>query len=190
MISRLFESAIAKREQALGVTLDYLREIAQVSKTGFLKLALLGPLGNHRKRLPKAAFHLARIVATREEDCGACVQIAVNLAHQDGVPLQYLRATLERHYGELPELLQEVCEFAESVSKGWDCPDARAQVKERLGAEGLAELAFAIAAARVFPTIKRAMGHAQSCSLTGISLNGKYLKQQSLGQGNVGLLAA
>jgi alkylhydroperoxidase family enzyme len=190
MISRLFDHAITKQEQALGVTLDYLREIAKVSKAGLLKLALLGPLGNHRKRLPKAAFHLARIVATQEEDCGACVQIAVNLALRDGVPLQYLRSTLERHYGELPGFLQEVCEFAESVSKGWDHPDARAKINERFGAEGLTELAFAIAAARVFPTIKRAMGYAQSCSVTGSSLNGKYVKQQTSGQGNAGLLAA
>ena len=96
----------------------------------------------------------------------------------------------ERHYGELPGFLQEVCEFAESVSKGWDHPDARAKINERFGAEGLTELAFAIAAARVFPTIKRAMGYAQSCSVTGISLNGKYVKQQTSGQGNAGLLAA
>jgi hypothetical protein len=41
----------------------------------------------------------------------------------------------------------------------------RESLRARLGEEALIELSFAIAAARVFPTVKRGLGYATSCAL-------------------------
>ena len=46
----------------------------------------------------------------------------------------------------------------------------RERVRERYGEEGLVELALGIAAARVFPVVKRALGYATSCALVKVKI--------------------
>jgi alkylhydroperoxidase family enzyme len=163
-VKRIANWAIGREERRLGVSLNYLREIAEVSTAALIKLALLTPFASHRQRLPKTAYHLARLTVTRIADCADCLQIAVNLAVTDGVPRNYLRAVLQDHSDELPPALRETCEFARAVAQGWDAPELRETLRSRYGTEGLAELAFAIASAQLFPTLKRALGHTQTCS--------------------------
>lgn len=164
MINRIIGHLISREEVRLGAGLDYVRDIATESTAGFFKLALLAPFTNHRKRLPKTAYHLAKIVVTRHAGRGSCVQIALNLATRDGVPVHYIRALLDHRNEELPVALQEVCEYAQVITEGRDSEELREKLVARYGREGLAELAFAIASAQVYPTLKRAMGHARSCS--------------------------
>jgi hypothetical protein len=52
-----------------------------------------------------------------------------------------------------------------TVSENVDPTDLRERIRARHGDEGLVELALAIAAARVIPTTKRALGYATSCSV-------------------------
>jgi hypothetical protein len=172
-VKRIANWAIEREERRLGVSLDYLREIANGSSEAMLKIALLAPFASHRKRLPKTAYHLAKIVVSRFVDCGSCVQIAVNLALQDGVPRNYVRAVLQDasvQVRELPFALREVTDYARSVAEGSDNLELRETLRDRYGTEGLTELAFAIASAQMNPTIKRALGHAQSCSLQPVTV--------------------
>ena len=107
---------------------------------------------------------VARIVATRDEDCGTCVQMEVNLARKAGVPAEQLRAVLERRPQDLPPALAAVYGFAESVvTADYDDASWREKVKALYGEEGLVEVALAIASARFFPVTKRALGYAVSC---------------------------
>jgi hypothetical protein len=163
-VKRIASWAIGREERRLGVSLEYLREIAKASTTAMTKFALLTPFASHRRRLPKTAYHLAKLTVSRHTDCGASVQIALNLALNDGVPRNYLRSVVEDHLDELPLALREICEYSRAVAEGWDNPELRETLRSRYGTEGLAELAFAIASAQLSPTIKRAMGHAQTCS--------------------------
>lgn len=173
MLKRFLERAIATEERKLGASLDYLREIAAVSTSGFIKVALLTLFTRHRKRLPRTAHHLAKVAVTRVADCGSSVQMAVNLALADGVPTNYIRAALAQEGArveDLPAALREVCEYARTVAEGWDNPELREMLRNRYGTEGVTELAFAIAGAQVDPTLKRAMGHGQRCSVVPIGV--------------------
>ena len=98
--------------------------------------------------------------------CGPCVQTAVNLAKADGVPADVLRAVLDRRVNDLPEPLRDVYRFAEAVVEvsGEEEP-YRARLRQVFGEAALCELALAIATCRLFPTVKRALGYATSCSL-------------------------
>ena len=66
----------------------------------------------------------------------------------------------------LPPALAQVRAFTNAVVSADYAAVAEVQplVARQLGAEAMVELAMAIAAARSFPTIKRAMGLAVSCS--------------------------
>jgi alkylhydroperoxidase family enzyme len=169
MLRKLILKRLDSEEQALGESLDYLRHIARTSLRAFTKFALFTPLAQHRRKLPVAPYHVARIIATRDEDCGTCVQIEVNLARQSRVPVETLRAVLDRRPSDLPPELADVYHFATAVVEATgEEDDLRERIRERYGEEGLVELALAIATARVFPITKRSLGYATSCALVQV----------------------
>ena len=165
MLRRLALRSVAAAERDLGARLDYLRHLANTSLPAFVKFGLFTPLAQHRTHLPPAPYHLARIAATRHEDCGTCVQIEVTTALKQGVETALVRAAAEGRTDDLPADLAGVVRFAEAVVTQTDDPYLREAARARWGDEGLVELALGIAAARVFPTTKRALGYATACSL-------------------------
>jgi alkylhydroperoxidase family enzyme len=172
MLRRLVLKQLDAEERKLGgVSIDYLRHVARTSLPAFFKFALFTPLAAHRRKLPPDAYHVARLVATRHEDCGTCVQIEVNLARRHNVGAEVLRAAVLERPDELPAPLADVYRFAEAVveAKGAE-GEWRERVRAHYGEEALVEMALGIAAARVFPTTKRALGYATSCALVRVEV--------------------
>lgn len=167
MIRRLILKRLDAMERMLGEPVDYMRHVVRVSLRAFLKFALFTPLAAHGRRLPVNLYHTACFVATRHEDCGTCVQITVNLARRDCVPDNLLSALIAGRTEELPDEARDVYLFTNAVVNLDE--EKAAPLRERLraclGEEALIELSFAIAAARVFPTVKRGLGYATSCAL-------------------------
>ena len=167
----LVDRAIAQQENALRVPLPYLRTIADHSLSAFVKFGLFAPLAQHRKVVPAAPWHLARLAATRAEDCGTCVQVVVNVARNEGVPAETLRTALDD-----PDALtgdeRLGLDFGAAVAENGGGLDAlREQVRERFGEEGLVELSLAVATAQVFPVVKRGLGLAQACALVQVEVD-------------------
>src|SRR5262245_10387374 len=152
-------------ERDLGESADYVRFIVRASLPAFLRFAKVIPLADHRRTLPADAHHIARLVATRDEDCGTCVRIEMRLARRAGVPAEVVRAVVERAPQRLPDALADVYRFTESVvTARYDEELLRARLVERYGDAGLVELALAIAGCRVFPVVKRTLGFATACA--------------------------
>ena len=125
----------------------------------------------HRRVLPVEPHFVAAIVATRDEDCGTCLQVEVNLAKKAGLSPDHLRAVLDRQPDVLPDELADVYRFAEAVVQATYSEDnLRERIRTRYGDAGLVELALAIASARVFPVTKRALGYAKSCAEVQINI--------------------
>lgn len=165
MLRRLIETRISAAERSLGVPADYLRHILRVSLRSFFKFVKIMPLAEYRRALASEPYHVARLVATRDEDCGTCLQIEVNLAKKDGVSPAVLQAVLDSRPDDLPRELADVYHFTQHVvtaSGGED--ELRERIRRRYGEEALVELAMAMAVCRVFPITKRALGYAKSCS--------------------------
>lgn len=171
MIRNLILKRLDKEERALGESVDYVRHIVRISLPAFFKFALFTPLAQHRRKLPPTPYRIARIVATQDEDCGTCVQIEVNLARKEGVPADLIRAVLNNRPEALPPELADVHRFAKAVVEASGQEDElRQRIREQYGEEGLVELALGIAAARVFPVTKRALGYATSCALVEVQV--------------------
>ncbi|MBI3863124.1 MAG: hypothetical protein HY290_14635 [Planctomycetia bacterium] len=165
MLRKLILGRIAAAEKTLGVPLDYCRFMIRTSLRASFKFAKFLAVDEYRRVLPPGPCYVARIVATRHEDCGTCVQIAVNQARKAGLPPELLRAVLDGKLDALPEELSEAYRFAEAVVTANGEEDVwRERIRQRHGDEGLIEMALAIATCRVFPTVKRALGYAVSCS--------------------------
>jgi len=163
MLRNFVDRIIGKKEREFGVSLDYLREISAESETAFFKFGLFAPLAGHRKHLAKGAWHLARLAATQAEDCGSCTQIVVNMAKKDGIPPAVLKTALSGQLDELPMDLALTMRFAEILAKGEDNEYLRNRLIRIFGKPAFNELVLAVATARVYPTLKRGMGLAQSC---------------------------
>lgn len=170
MVRYLLARRIVAEERSLGVGLRYAHHILRTSLRAFINYTLLLPIARYRKEAPAQALCTARLVATQHEDCGTCLQIVINLAKREGVPGHVIRAVLDGRVNELPTELADVYHFTKAVVAGEDPRDLREGLRRRFGEQGLIEIAFAIATARVFPTTKRALGFAVSCSAVRIEV--------------------
>ncbi len=158
-------------EKKLGVSIDYIRHVLDVSPTAFFRFAAIMPLANSRKVLPKEAWFTALIATLQYEDCGPCLQIGVNQARQSGVDRDLIQAVLDGSLDLFPPELVDVYHFTRSiVTSAGDEGDLRETLRQRYGERGLIELAFAIASSRIPPTVKRALGYAQSCRQVTVSV--------------------
>jgi hypothetical protein len=165
MIDVILNSQIAKAERQLGVPLDYVRYVAGVSYKSLWRLMKFSRLTQpHRGPYLEAQF-VAGLVSAMVDDCGSCVQIGVNLAKKSGVKREVIRAVVEHQPERLPEPLRDVYAFSEAVmNNAPEQDELRTKVQEHYGSAGLVEIGMAIAMHRVYPTLKRALGFATSCS--------------------------
>ena len=169
MLRSLIEWKLSSEEKRLGASLDYLRFILRVSIPAFLKFGKILPFANYRRSLPPDVYHIARIVATKSEDCGTCVKMELKSAKDAGISDGLIHAALNDDVQGLSENLKAVREFTKSVIEAKEpCDELRQRLVTEFGEQGLVELAFSIAACRVFPTVKRSLGYASSCEAAGL----------------------
>lgn len=162
--------AVARQEDALGVPLDYLRTIGDTSTAALLKMAAFQPLASHRREAPADAWHLARLAATRVQDCGTCVQIVVNQARADGVESRVLRAALDGDEGALTDGQRLAVRFGEAVTSREEARAAGDAVADWFGEAVRVELALAVATSQVFPILKRGLGQDLACALVQVEV--------------------
>lgn len=128
------------------------------------------PMAHFRDQLPLAEYWLAKIAAMQVEDCGACLQLNVRMAQEQGVSGEWIRGALAGG-DSLPEPLAQVVQYARQVAAQTGVDGAlAARIQATFSSGQLAELGLAVASAKVFPTIKRAMGMIQSCSLVQVDV--------------------
>ncbi|MEZ0389104.1 MAG: hypothetical protein ACAI34_18660 [Verrucomicrobium sp.] len=144
---------------------SYVEELLEASPGAFQAFEGAMATGQYRKAAPLELLALVKLTATRVEDCGPCTLLGVKMAREAGVAETVIQGALHRGRGLPPEQL-EVHQYAHAVAANEPLdPEFLSRLKSRLGAEVMAELAVAIVGARIYPTLKRAMGHASSCSL-------------------------
>ena len=142
----------------------YMHQLMRDSPGGFRRFAKVVPLASYRRAAPAEVLSVAIIAAMQAEDCGPCLALSVKKAKEAGVSRQVIQAALEGG-AALPPALAEVYQFARAVAQNEFVDDeVRGRLQQQYGNAAVAELALCVAAARVFPTVKRAMGYAQSCA--------------------------
>lgn len=171
MNTKLTDKLAVSRERIKGFgahydyDVSYLEELMDVSPGAFQAFEGAMPMAQYRKAAPIEAVIIAKLTAARAEDCGPCLALGVKIAREAGVPNEVIRAVLQGGEGLNPEQL-DLHKYARAVAvnEGMD-PEVFARVEARWGREVMAELAVNIIAMRMYPTMKRALGHAKSCAL-------------------------
>jgi alkylhydroperoxidase family enzyme len=164
MLRWLLRRTISTFERQWNYDASYLREIAETSpRAAWLFLRAAG-LGNYRRDVPLDAVVAAGITAVRSEDCGPCTQLATAMAERQGVRPEILRAILNDEVAAMSDDAALAWRFTKAIlAHDAAADDYRAVIHERWGPRAVVTLAFAITAARIYPTVKYAMGHGKAC---------------------------
>jgi hypothetical protein len=163
MIRPMLHSVIRRFEQRYGYDATYMHEIADASVGAFVKLGLAQAMNAHRKSVSLDALFAARIAAVRHEDCGPCAQLVVNMALEAGVDPAIVRAIVARDAARMSSDALLGMRLADAVLAHDAADEIRAEALARFGEKGLVTLAYAIATTRIYPTMKRVLGHAHAC---------------------------
>lgn len=148
----------------------YMEEMLDVSPEAFARFWAASPMTAFRENLPVVEHHVVRLAAMQRADCGPCLELTIKLAREDEVDVATIRGVL--HDGEgLPPELEQLRRYAGAVAGG-ESPDEadREALRARHGTAALHEIGLNVAGTLLYPTIKRATGHAQGCALTPPSI--------------------
>jgi hypothetical protein len=175
MLGWLVKRRLASFQKEFNYDPQYVLEIYEASPKAFFRFSWMSGLAAHREEVSKEAWYAARLVATLAEDCGPCTQLVVTMAEREGVSSTALRSVLAGDEAGMPPDAALGFKFAKAVLQR-DVAEAdrlRAEVECRWGKKGLVSLALTIAASRVFPAVKYALGHGHAC--TQINLAGSEM---------------
>lgn len=164
MLKWLIRRKIAGFERDYGYNMDYARDILATDLKGIKAMYGIMPLSDYCRDVPRDVWHAARITTILVEDCGPCTQLGLTMAERAGVPSAVLEAVVAGRVADMPPDVALGYRFAKAVlSHDLEAEALRQKILARWGKRGLLSLAFGITAARLFPTVKYALGHGQAC---------------------------
>jgi len=164
MMKWLLKRAIDRFEREWKYDGSYMREIIDASPRAAWLFSRAAALGQFRRDVPLEPWYAAGITAVRHEDCGPCTQLGVAMAERAGVSPEVLRAVLADNPDAMPPDVALAWKFTRATLAHDPAADEyREAIVKRWGRLALISLAFAITAARIYPTVKYALGHGKAC---------------------------
>jgi alkylhydroperoxidase family enzyme len=164
MLKWLIRRRLDAFQRKFGYDVDYARDILAADPTALLRFARLDGLTRYRRDVPLEAYYAAKLIGTVHEDCGPCTQLVVAMALHDGVAPRVLAHVLDGDDAALDDDVRIAARFTRATLAHAPAADElRDAIVARWGPRALVSLAFAIAAARLYPTIKYALGHGKTC---------------------------
>lgn len=161
---------IATFEEHYQYDASYLRAILAASPEAMQAFDQFRAMGAFRKKLSPEAYFVVNIATMQTEDCGPCLQLVVKMALEAGVGAEVIRGVLDKDK-DLPYELEVLRQFATGVASNNLIYGLQETVRDLFGKEALAEIALCIAASRVYPSLKRALGYAgKSCESVQINV--------------------
>ena len=165
MLNWLMKRRIAAFERAYDYDMTYVRDMLATSPRALRAFGRIEGMARYRRDVPAEAYYAATLVAAKSEDCGPCTQLVATMAERAGVAPAVLRAVLARDERAMSADAALGFRFAEAVLAHHPGADAlREEIVRRWGKHALISLGFAIAASRVFPAVKYALGYGKACT--------------------------
>lgn len=155
---------VGKFERTWNYDATYLHDLIAADPRAMMAFAKVQGLTRYRKDVSAAVHCAAGLIAVMEEDCGPCTQLCIDMAQREGIDPAILRAIVARDYAAMPYEVALAARFAEATLRhAPQADDLREEVTRQFGRRGLVSLAFAMVSARLFPTLKYALGHGKAC---------------------------
>ncbi len=163
-------SEIQGFESAYQYDTTYMKEMLAASPAAYEVFERFLPMASFRQHANPEVYFTAKLTAFRMVDCGPCLQLAVRMAREGGLDSERIRNVLDASKALSPEL-EMVRTFVRAILTGEADPNPlRSEIEKAYGLETVVEIALVAASAQVFPVVKRAMGHYQSCATVAIEV--------------------
>jgi hypothetical protein len=164
MLKWIIRNRLAAFERKYDYDMSYAREILAADTRAFFAFSKIMGISSYRRDVPKTMYWAAKLAGTVGEDCGPCTQLVVAMALEDGVDAKVISAVLANNEAVLPADAKLGVAFARAaLAHAPEADEHRAAIAKLHGPRAIVSLAFAICAARFFPTIKYALGHGKAC---------------------------
>ena len=165
MFKWLMHRGIARFERQWSYDASYVHDMIDADPKAAWMFQRAAGLGSYRKDVPIDALAAAAITAVKHEDCGPCTQLAVSMAERAGVNPKTLRAVLT----ETPIMMTPDVALAWRFTRATldhdpSADQHRDEIVRKWGPKAVMTLAFGIVTARLYPTVKYAMGHGKACT--------------------------
>jgi hypothetical protein len=141
----------------------YMHEMLDASTPAFMRFGIMQNAGgNWRGDAPPNAWFASGIAGALFEDCGPCVQIASDIAMEQGMPGEIIKALLLGAPTDADAQLG--FDYGRALLDGAEnLDDLREIIENKWSKAALIALSLRAMTARNFPVLKRAMGHAKTC---------------------------
>ncbi len=165
MLKWLMHRGVAAFERQWQYDAAYMHDLIDTDPRAAWAFQRATALGRYRRALPADALAAASLTAVRMEDCGPCTQLGVAMAERAGVDAAVLRAVLTGDAAAMPDHVALVWRFTRAtLTHDPEADRFRDDIERRWGRQAVVSLAFAILTARMYPTVKYALGHGTACA--------------------------
>jgi len=164
MLKWLIRRRLAAFEKDFGYDASYIKHILDADFGAFTKFVKAASIGKFRRDVPKDVFYAAGAVGIISEDCGPCTQLGVTMALRDGMDPKVIAAVIAGDDAKLPPDVLLGVRFARAaLAHAPEADDLREEIERKWGPRASISLAFALTGARIYPTVKYALGYGKSC---------------------------
>jgi hypothetical protein len=165
MMKSILHAATRRMERTFHYDATYMHEVIDASEGAGIKFMLSQFVAQHRQGVSKDAWYGAKLAAALSEDCGPCTQLCVDMAVRDGVEPLKLAALVQ---GDTETAGEDAAfGYRYGLAVATNSPASSGLVEEaarRFGERGKVSLALVVAATRVYPALKRGLGHGAACA--------------------------
>jgi hypothetical protein len=162
MMRRLLNGGFRRFARQKGYDTTYMQQVTDAWPGAGLRYLFLPALTRLTGPVPDI-WAGAILASVLDGDCGACAQLVCDDAVAMGVAPSHLAACLRRDFQAAGDVGLGYL-FAEAAIEGAQDTDAlRAEIVRRHGARAAIAAAFAAASGRVYPVLKRGLGHGAAC---------------------------
>lgn len=164
MLKWMIRRRLAAFERDFGYDASYIKHILDTDFRAFLKFVKAASIGHFRRDVPKDVFYAVGAIGIISEDCGPCTQLGVTMALREGVDPKLVAAVIAGDDAALPPSVLLGVRFARAtLAHAPEADDLRDEIERTWGPRAIISLAFALTGARIYPTVKYALGYGKSC---------------------------
>lgn len=164
MLTWLIRRRLAAFERAFDYDASYMYDILDADVRAAMAFNKFQAMAQYRRDVPGEAMMAAGIVSTMYEDCGPCTQLGVTMAEREGIDPRQIRAVATGDERAMSETTRLGYRFAKAtLAHAPEADELRDEIVRRWGKRAAVSLAFIVAAGRVYPTVKYALGHGKTC---------------------------
>jgi len=180
MIRALLKMGAQRFAQRYNYDTGFMSDIVDTSTAAGLRLSTLSLYSQFRG--PKQARDVwagAMLGSTQEGYCGPCVQLIVDMALEAHVPAKQVALCLEGNALGAGDVGLGYRFAQAAIADTPDLADLRDAIETRFGATALIAASFAASSGRIYPVLKRGLGHGHFCQSVQIDSTTIQVRQQT-----------